>query len=444
MPSHSPENDDPGHDRLAQGVGLLKTSCLVILLALLLLGPARAEYVLAPGDVVEVSAVGVPDLRHRATIDVDGRASLPLLGSIKAAGLTLAKLSDQVKSLLSAKAFRAHETDSRGRSLASHDNDVVTISPEEVIVEVVEYRPVYLNGDVARPGAQTYRPGMTVRQAIALAGGYDTMRFRSRDPFLDSADFRGDYYDLWTEFVKVNAEIARFQAELDGKSVFTPPSLGDLPLTSQVTSKIVNLESQRFSVDSADLAKEKKYLAQAIAQEDQRIAVLDQQRQSEQQDADADNSDYNDVKANFRKGILPTTRVSEMRRLTLQSGTRVLQTTALLNEVERKRAEFARSLEGIDDKRRKELLQSMQDATVRLNDIRSRIQSVSEKLLYAGMARSQLTRGPGGQPGVKVFRKDNDGTTTTIAADDQTELMPGDVVDVKLQLESASENEPQR
>jgi polysaccharide export outer membrane protein len=438
------EVNGASHDRIAQGVALLKTSCLVVLLALFLIVPARAEYVLASGDVVEVSAVGVPDLRHRATIDVDGRASLPLLGSIKAAGLTLPQFTDQVKSLLSTKAFRAYQTDSRGRSLASRDNDVVTISPEEVIVEVVEYRPVYLNGDVAKPGAQTYRPGMTVRQAIALAGGYDTMRFRSRDPFLDSADFRADYYGLWTDFVKVNAEIARLQAELDGKSELAPPSLGDLPLTKQVTSRIVDLESQRFSVDTEDLAKEKKYLAKAVDQEDQRIAVLDQQRQSEQQDADADISDYNDVKANFRKGILPTTRVSEMRRLTLQSGTRVLQTTALLNEVQRKRADFARTLEGVDDKRRKELLQSMQDATVRLNDVRGRIQSVSEKLLYAGMARSQLTRGPGGQPDVKVFRTDYAGTTTTIAADDQTELMPGDVVDVKLQLGDTSEKEPQR
>jgi polysaccharide biosynthesis/export protein len=417
-----------------------------LLAVAVLLAPmaARAEYRLAPGDVLEIGAVGAPDLRHRAIIDVDGRASLPLLGNIKVVGFTLAELREQLKTQLSTKAFRSRETDSRGRSLASSGNDVVTISPEEVIVEVVEYRPIYLNGDVAKPGAQTYRPGMTVRQAIALAGGYDTMRFRSRDPFLDSADFRADYSDLWTEFAKISTEIARLQAELDGKSVFAPPSLGDLPLATQVTSKIIDLELQRFGVDTADFAKEKKYLAAAIAQEDQRISVLDQQRQSEQQDADADAADSNDVKTNFRKGILPVTRVSEMRRLTLQSATRVLQTTALLNEVARKRAEFARSLEGIDDKKQKELLQQMQDATVRLSNIRGRIQSVSEKLLYAGMARSQLTRGPGGEPDVKVFRKDNNGGTTATIAAAEMELMPGDVVDVKLQLESTSRTEPQR
>jgi polysaccharide export outer membrane protein len=422
-------------------VALFKAGYRRMLFVLLLLAPshARAEYVLAPGDVVEIGVVSVPDLRHRATIDVDGRASFPLVGGIQAAGLTVAELSKQVKSLLSKKAFRARETDSRGRSLATQDNDVVTISPEEVTIEVAEYRPIYLNGDVARPGAQTFRPGMTVRQAIALAGGYDTMRFRSRDPFLDAADFRSDYYGLWTEFAKTKVEIARLQAELDGKDAFDAPDLGQLPLPNPVTSKIVGLESQRFGADLADLTKEKRYLTEAVAQEDQRIAVLDQQRQTEQQDADADAADYKEVESNFRRGILPTTRVAETRRLTLQSATRVLQTTALLDDVQRKRSEFARSLEAIDDKRRKELLQSMQDATVRLNDVRSHIQSVGEKLLYAGMARSQLARGPGGEPDIKVFRKDN-GSTATIVAADQTELLPGDVVDVKLQLESPTES----
>jgi polysaccharide export outer membrane protein len=412
---------------------------LLLLISFLLVPAlAQAEYVLAPGDAVEVGVVGVPDLRHRATIDVDGRASFPLLGGIQAAGMTVAELGKQIKSLLSTKAFRARETDSRGRSLASRDNDVVTISPEEVTVEVVEYRPVYLNGDVAKPGEQAYRPGMTVRQAIALAGGYDTMRFRSRDPFLDAADFRSDYYDLWTEFAKVSALISRLQAELDGQSAFPPPGLGDVPLPTPITSKIIDLESQHFTVDAADLAKEKRYLSEAISQEDQRISVLDQQRQSEQQDADADAADYKEVMSNFRKGILPTTRVSETRRLTLESATRVLQTTALLQDVERKRAEFARSLEAIDDKKRQELLQSMQDATVRLNNVRTRLKSVSEKLLYAGMARSQLTRGPGGEPDVKVFRKNKD-NTAAIVANDQTELMPGDVVDVKLRLDTPAQ-----
>jgi polysaccharide biosynthesis/export protein len=172
-----------------------------------------------------------------------------------------------------------------------------------------------LNGDVANPGAQPYRPGMTVRQAIALAGGYDTMRFRGRDPFLDSSDFRGDYYELWTEFAKVRAQAERFQAELDGNSALGQPNLNDLPLPSAVTSKIVDVEAQRLSVDNSDHQKEKKYLEDAVQQEDVRIATLQNQRETEQKNADTDAAEFKEVQANFSKahdtalGFAPTDTV---------------------------------------------------------------------------------------------------------------------------------------
>ena len=62
MPSHSLEVHDRVVTDSLRWFVLLKTSCLAVLLALLLSAPARAEYALAPGDVVEVSAIGAPDL----------------------------------------------------------------------------------------------------------------------------------------------------------------------------------------------------------------------------------------------------------------------------------------------------------------------------------------------------------------------------------------------
>jgi polysaccharide biosynthesis/export protein len=405
---------------------------VTILVFLLAPVAARGEYLLAPGDVLEIEVVGLRDFRHRVMIDLNGQASFPLIGDIKAAGLSVAELRKQVKSILSTKAFRSRELDQQGR-LASPDQ-VVSVSPDEVILNVAEYRPIYINGDVANPGTQPYRPGMTVRQAIALAGGYDTMRFRGRDPFLDSSDFRGDYYDLWTEFAKVRAQAERFQAELDGKSALGQSNLDDLPLPSAVTSKIVDVEAQRLSVDNSDHQKEKQYLKDAVQQEDGRIATLQRQRETEQKDADSDVAEYNQLQATFNKGLVPMTRLAETRRQTLSSATRVLQTTAQINQVERQRSDFARRLERVDDQRRDSLLGKLQEANVRLATIRARLQAVSDKLFYAGVVRSQLARGPGGDPVIKVHRNDND-TSGNIAADEESRLMPGDVVEVRLRLD---------
>ena len=50
---------------------------------------------------------------------------------------------------------------------------------------VAEYRPVYVNGDVSKPGEYPYRPTTTARQVVALAGGYDIMHIRMNNPYLE-------------------------------------------------------------------------------------------------------------------------------------------------------------------------------------------------------------------------------------------------------------------
>ena len=100
----------------------------------------------------------------------------------------------------------------------------------------------------------------------------------------------------------------------------------------------------------------------------------------------------------------------------------------------RERSEFARRLERVQDQRRDNLLAKLQDANVRLATIRARLQAVGDKLLYAGVVRSQLARGAGGEPDIKVYRNDND-TSSNMTANEETGLMPGDVVEVRLRLE---------
>lgn len=267
----------------------------VLLATLLVPASALADYRLAPGDVLEIRAITIPNLRQRAMIDSNGQASFALLGEIDAAGLTLGDLRAKIRTLLPTKVIRVRDTNSLGNLTASTPDQVITMSPDELTVTVAEYRPIYLNGDVAKPGAQTYRPGMTVRQAIALAGGYDTMRFRGRDPFLESSDFRSEYYGLWAEFAKIQVQIARINAELEERNTLNKQTLEATPLPTSVTSPIQDVKSKRLDVENLDRSKEKRYLADAIAKEDNRISVLMQQQQKEQQDASADATDFQEI-----------------------------------------------------------------------------------------------------------------------------------------------------
>src|SRR5262249_27343300 len=135
---------------------------LIGILGLTFADRASAEYLLAPGDVLEITALGMPDLKQNTTIDVDGQAYFPVLGQMKAAGLSLPQLRNKARELVPRNVFRRRTQEGR-------DYPVI-VTADEVNIDVAQYRPVYLDGDVAKPGAQAYRPGLTVRQAISLAG----------------------------------------------------------------------------------------------------------------------------------------------------------------------------------------------------------------------------------------------------------------------------------
>ena len=385
-----------------------------------------AEYLLAPGDVLEVAAVGLPDLKQSTTIDVDGQAYFPIVGQLKAAGMSLSELRDKIRELLPGKVIRRRTQDGREYP--------VIVTADEVTIAVAEYRPVYLDGDVARPGAQAYRPGLTVRQAIALAGGYDVMRFRGRDPFLEAADFRAEYYTLWTEFAKEEAHISGLKSQLASKTDLDKQARVETPIPPSVASSISDLETQHLRAELADHQDETAHIRSAIQQEDRRRSILSETEAKEKEGAQAEARDFDEMKQNFQKGVVPVMRMSEVRRLSLLSATQVLQTTALLAQVEREQGELKRRLRRTDGQRQIDLIQELQDAQVRLETIRVRIQTVGEKLVYAGLVRSQLVRGRGGSPDVHIFRGKSQ-TQQSLSADEDTELLPGDVVEVALRME---------
>ncbi|MCP3459237.1 polysaccharide biosynthesis/export family protein [Bradyrhizobium sp. CCGUVB23] len=137
---------------------------------------------------------------------MDGNISLPLVGTLPASGLPLPEIRAKIGAALKSKIFRQRTAD--GREV------VIVIDADEVTATIAEYRPVYVNGDVSKPGEYPYRPASTVRQLVAMAGGYDIMRIRMNNPYLESADLRSEYGSLWTEFAKGQARMWRIKNEL--------------------------------------------------------------------------------------------------------------------------------------------------------------------------------------------------------------------------------------
>lgn len=110
-----------------------------------------ADYRLGAGDHVRIITFDESQLSNTFTVDTDGSISFPLLGSVPAAGLTTSQLAAGIAADLKKGGY---------------------ITSPSVSAQVSEYRPISVLGEVNHPGQYPYEPGMTMLDAVALAGGF--------------------------------------------------------------------------------------------------------------------------------------------------------------------------------------------------------------------------------------------------------------------------------
>ncbi|MBX6425640.1 MAG: polysaccharide export protein [Variibacter sp.] len=111
---------------------------------------AEGPYRLDSGDRLRVMVFGQDGLSNSYTVDAGGSITMPLIGAVKARGLTTAQLAQAIAARLRQGYIRE----------------------PHVAVEVETYRPFFILGEVAHPGQYPYVARMTVETAVAIAGGF--------------------------------------------------------------------------------------------------------------------------------------------------------------------------------------------------------------------------------------------------------------------------------
>lgn len=130
----------------------------IVLAVLLFLGQASyaadegtAQYRLAAGDIISINVFEEKELSlSKVRLNDAGAIAYPMLGMIQVKGLTLAELQQKITAGL------------KGSYL---------VNPQ-VTVSIDQYRDVFISGQVYKPGNYPYQPGLTVRKAVSIAGGF--------------------------------------------------------------------------------------------------------------------------------------------------------------------------------------------------------------------------------------------------------------------------------
>lgn len=107
------------------------------------------EYQLGAGDKLKVTVFGEKELSGTYEIDGSGNLSIPLIGKVLARKSTIAVIEKTIVKRL--KKF---------------------LKAPEVTVQVINYRPFYILGEIKKPGNYPYVSGISVLNAVAMAGGF--------------------------------------------------------------------------------------------------------------------------------------------------------------------------------------------------------------------------------------------------------------------------------
>lgn len=107
-------------------------------------------YILAAGDTIELASPIEPDLEGRFVLNDKGDVDLPLIGRVHLEGLTITQ-ADQLITELYGNGY--------------------LVNPD-ITIQMKSYRPFYILGEVESPGQYEYEAGLTLLNAVAIAGGF--------------------------------------------------------------------------------------------------------------------------------------------------------------------------------------------------------------------------------------------------------------------------------
>jgi exopolysaccharide production protein ExoF len=392
------------------------STALVFVLALAATSAFGDEYRLGISDRLKIKVQEWPDLGGEYTVTADGSVSLPFNPQNNAAGLHVKELARKISDRLQQRAGGAE------RPFAA--------------IEIIQFRPFSIIGDVQRPGEYPYRPGLTVLQAIGVAGGY----YRPTDPGLlrlerDIAIARGDIRTLSLKQSRLVARAARLTAALAAQEDISFPSelvnQKDNPVVSAIVESeraALALENDTARSEAAALEDIKSLYQREVETLRGQVGALKQQHETVQQQ-------LRDIRSLSAKGLALAPTLLTLERTLAQ----------IVSEQMTSETAIVRAQESITLAEQRVREQALERSRIRTRDLqqtkdeivegRSRIATAGDLLNEAQFSapaevRERLME-KGQRPSFTLVRKEGD-ILREITADETTLIEPNDVIKVPL------------
>jgi protein involved in polysaccharide export with SLBB domain len=360
------------------------------------------------GDKLKVTFFGNADLTGEVRVQSDGTITLPVLGSFFVAGMTTAEIANTIATRFAQDAARASNN---------------------VVVEVVEWRPIFVTGGVSKPGSYTYMSGMTALHAISVSGGFYRLAEGDISPFVNAAQNVSRAQDVQEQLKYYLVRLASLTAERAGEATIAAPQrLLELAGESEA-KKLLENETRALASRLKATANEQDMRRRQNALLRQELEGYRQQTQGVADSLQGKKQYTRELEQLAARGLSrrPDMLVVEGHVARLEGDRR-----DLMSQTSRAERDLAKSEQELADL----VLQKQIKIDDELAVLRQKIGSSEASLEGALLIVSQLGGGEGSlltssrgqpKPTLAILRKVDD-KDIFIAAELTTRLQPGDVV----------------
>nr|WP_246779622.1 polysaccharide biosynthesis/export family protein [Rhizobium sp. BK313] len=367
-----------------------------------------AEWQTAEGTIRDWSTIS-----GDYTVGPSGSVSVPFIGDMPAIGKTTDEIAEAIGIGLQ------RQFGLRDRPSAS--------------VELSQFRPIYLAGEVQNPGQYPFVPNLTVLKAISLGGG--TRRADAGQRFArDFINAKGDAVVLMAERGRLLMRKARLLAELAGKDqIDVPPELQKLPQSADLLASedaLMKSRSQRLKTQLQALADLKVLLQSEVEALAKKTDTLSRQ-------LDLAKADRDKVESLAEKGLELASRKISAEQRTSDVETNLLDTdTASLN-AKQSISKADQDQNTLREDWQNSLAQDLQDTDTQLETLQLKL-STSQALMQEAVAQSadasNIDASGQGVNIVYTIVRDDNGQSKNIPAEENTQVLPGDLIKVSAGL----------
>jgi polysaccharide biosynthesis/export protein len=386
-------------------------ACAALLTAITLAAPLQAgevkDYNLGIGDVVGVVVLEKPEISGNYRVAPDGTFTIPGFGAIEASGLTSRQLEKRIAELSAA-----------------------TINAPSVAVQIVEFRPVYILGDVARPGKYSYVPGVNVLQTVSLAEGYFRRGADTTDFSQVLADIRArqGLASALADIAAAKVKLERLIAEQGDKDKFDFDLNAFAPSMRQTVDAIIKEEMTTLQLKTKAFLEQKALLEEGISSRLKEQETYNERLKS-QGDLIAQLADeLKQTRELQKQGLTTTARLNDLIREELRQQSDVIQTRIQVQQVAVAISTDRQSLSYLANARRVAIAEDIRATQDRITQLQKQIEG--EKAVINETSSGVTSKAKSQEPSYEyeILRA---GEAVPFLADVTAPVLPGDTLIVR-------------